>query len=143
MSYRFADSLRASCQSFIPKINLRISASSWFYYRNLSWCTVTWSSNSLPDINVTRLRIVHSVTRHTCKLISLQIGWIKWLWSESATSVFQVCKPEPQHTTPTAFTIGFLSVHYYITVVVLLVFLVNSFLLQNVSYNFEEMRQKV
>jgi len=28
-------------QSFIPKINLRISASSWFYYKNISRCTVT------------------------------------------------------------------------------------------------------
>ena len=26
--------------SFIPKINLRIIASSWFYYKNVSRCTV-------------------------------------------------------------------------------------------------------
>jgi hypothetical protein len=52
------------------------------------------------------------------------------------TSVFQECKPEPQHTTETAFIIGFLSVHYYITVVVLLVYLMNNFWLKNVSYNF-------
>ena len=36
MSYRFADSFRAGSGR----------ASSWFYYKNLSRCTVTWTSNS-------------------------------------------------------------------------------------------------
>jgi len=31
--------------SFISKINCQVSASSWFYYKNLSRCTVTWTSN--------------------------------------------------------------------------------------------------
>ena len=57
MSYRFADSLRAGAgriiQSFIPKINLRkLSASSWFYYKNFSRCTVTWMSNSASIFTV-------------------------------------------------------------------------------------------
>ena len=33
--------------SFIPKINLRNWCISWFYYKNLSRCTVTWKSNLL------------------------------------------------------------------------------------------------
>ena len=34
-----------SMQSFISTINLEISVSNWFYYKNLSRCTVTWTSN--------------------------------------------------------------------------------------------------
>ena len=36
--------------SFIPKINWEISASGWFYYKNLSQCTVTWMSNAWKNI---------------------------------------------------------------------------------------------
>jgi len=31
-------------KSFIPKINLRISASHWFHYKNISWRMVLWMS---------------------------------------------------------------------------------------------------
>ena len=32
-------------QSSIPKMNLRNCASRWFYYKNISRCTVTWMSD--------------------------------------------------------------------------------------------------
>jgi hypothetical protein len=38
--------VRNMCSS-IPKINLRISASCWFYYKNISRCTVLWMSNCI------------------------------------------------------------------------------------------------
>jgi len=45
MSYRFADSLQA-CRVFSKNKFWEISTSGWFYYKNLSRCTVTWTSNS-------------------------------------------------------------------------------------------------
>jgi len=48
MSHRFADSLRAGSRwKFYSKNKFwEISASSWFYYKNLSRCTITWTSNT-------------------------------------------------------------------------------------------------
>ena len=38
--------------SSIPKINLIISASLWFYYKNISRCAVLWMSKSLKPLKI-------------------------------------------------------------------------------------------
>ena len=52
MSYTFAESswwwaeeLSKTCRILFQKYIWEISASGWFYYKNLSRCTVTWTSN--------------------------------------------------------------------------------------------------
>jgi len=48
ISYRFSDSLRAGSGRSVLILHERPDpASSWFYYKNLSRCTFTWTSESI------------------------------------------------------------------------------------------------
>jgi len=41
------EELSKTCRVLFQKWVWEISAPSWFYYKNLLWCTVTWTSNNL------------------------------------------------------------------------------------------------
>ena len=45
-SWWWTEELSETCRVLFQKLIWEISASSCFYYRNLSWCTVNWTSNS-------------------------------------------------------------------------------------------------
>ena len=40
----WTEELSETCRILFQKQIWEISASSWFYYKNLTWCTVTWTS---------------------------------------------------------------------------------------------------
>jgi len=42
----WTEELSETCRVLFQKYIWEISASSWFYYKNISWSTVTWTSNS-------------------------------------------------------------------------------------------------
>ena len=43
-SWRWREKLSETCRVLFQKYIWEITASSWFYYKNLSRCTVTWTS---------------------------------------------------------------------------------------------------
>ena len=45
-SWWWTEELSETCRVLFQKQIWEIGASSWFYYKNLSRCTVTWTSNS-------------------------------------------------------------------------------------------------
>ena len=47
-SWWWTEELSETCRILFQKLIWEISASSLFYYKNLSRCTVTWTSNSFP-----------------------------------------------------------------------------------------------
>ena len=59
-------------KSFIPKISWEISASSWFNYKNLSRCTVTWTPNSKK--NVSAFCTSFQVYKRTNNCVGLQFA---------------------------------------------------------------------
>ena len=48
-SWWWTAELSETCRVLFQKYIWEISASSWFYYKNLSRCTVTWTSNWFPN----------------------------------------------------------------------------------------------
>ena len=46
-SWWWSEELSETCRVLFQEWIWEISASSWFYYENLSWCTVTWTSNDV------------------------------------------------------------------------------------------------
>jgi len=64
-------------QSFIPKKIWEISAYSWFYYKNLSRCKVTWTSDLLTELCIyfvtwdqTVFKVFFRVQCYTCAQFS-------------------------------------------------------------------------
>ena len=53
-SWWWTEELSETHRVLFQKQIWEISASSWFYYKNLSWCTVTWTSNSVNYYLVAR-----------------------------------------------------------------------------------------
>ena len=45
-SWWWTEELSETCRVLLQKLICEISTSSWFYYKNLSRCTVTWTSKS-------------------------------------------------------------------------------------------------
>jgi len=52
-SWWWTEELSETCRVLFQEQIWEISASSWFYYKNLSRCTVTWRSNLLDDCWIT------------------------------------------------------------------------------------------
>jgi len=46
-SWWWTKNLSETCRVLFQKWIWEIGASSWFYYKNISWCTVTWISKKL------------------------------------------------------------------------------------------------
>ena len=56
-SWWWTEELSETCGVLFQKEIWKISASGWFYYKNLSRCTITWMSNSL--IRFTHTHIIY------------------------------------------------------------------------------------
>jgi hypothetical protein len=83
-------------QSFIPKQIWEISASGWFYYKDLSRCTVTWTSNSCNK----SFRLTYKISGNLhLRYPSLNSG-MNINYSASAISTRQ--KFSPKNTTTTS-----------------------------------------
>jgi len=70
----WTEQLSKTCRVLFQKWIWKISASSWFYYKNLSRCTVTWTSNliafSVPHLPAIHMRPFCSFQRWACDALN-------------------------------------------------------------------------
>jgi len=59
-SWWWTEELSRTCRVLFQKYIGEISASSWFYYKNLYWCTVTWTSNAHNNIIIIILMCINN-----------------------------------------------------------------------------------
>ena len=78
-SWWWTEELSETCRNSFQKLIWEISASSWFYCKNLSWRTVTWTSKTLDKVHVKVFEhcVTSSVNTHTLSLKS-QHHWLSF-----------------------------------------------------------------
>jgi len=67
-SWWWTEELPETCRVLFQKQIWEISASSWFCYKNLSRCTVTWTSNTQHITHIIQNNIQHSRQRSIRKI---------------------------------------------------------------------------
>ena len=68
--------------SFIPKINLRISASSWIYYKNISRLTVTRMSNPQTPTRGSIQNIIY-LKNYQIFYLKIKLPWTETFYYKS------------------------------------------------------------
>jgi len=113
-SWWWTGELSETCRVLFQKYIWEISASSWFYYENISRCTVTWTSNLSqvcrqasvgsgrfrPDLarKLIRMdqdgfvRILFASCQQTCTTYTIAVCTVKnsWWWTEELSETCRV-----------------------------------------------------